>query len=336
MNTPHVSICIPTYQRPRLLEEAVRSCLAQTFGDYEVVITDNSPNDDSREMLRQFTDPRIRYYRNETNLGSHGNAERVLGLARGRHIKWLMDDDLMRPRFLERTVAAMDKYPSVGIVMAPMDLIDEAGKRIFPRFYFFRTMHHRYRYRVGDALVDRKTILRDFLTRDYPCCVPSGILFRREFFDRHGFNDPATDFAGDLDLCMRAALHYDFYYVDQVLSSWRYFQKNHTATLHKKGLPVHVFYYITRKILNDPQTRRLFAGEDWDGLVRRSHHFCSCRALLNVMAGIRARSPKLIADTFRLVLREDPYWRNRATLPLWALREIGSSFLPPAWPPPAE
>jgi glycosyltransferase involved in cell wall biosynthesis len=334
MSQPLVSICIPTYNRPALLREAVHSCLAQTFGDFEIVITDNSESDESERWIGHLNEPRVRYSRNERNIGGTGNFTKVLSLARGKYVKLLMDDDLIKPRFLSLTVAALEKQATAGVAMAPMDLIDAQGRHITPRFYAFRTMHYRYRYRVGDGLIDRKTLLRDFLTRDYPCCVPSGVLFRKEFFDRFGSNDPAADFAGDLDLCMRAALHYDFYYIDEVLSSWRYFPENHTATLHKTGFPIHVFYSITRKILSDPEAQRIFAGEDWRRLERDSYFFCTCRSLLNFHAAVRQMNPRLFAATLALIWREDPYRANLLRLPLFALREMWNSLLPDRLPPP--
>jgi len=334
MNSPAVSICIPTYNRPELLREAVRSCLAQTFSDFEIVITDNSSGDASERIITELNDPRIRYHRNERNIGGTANFTKALSLARGKYIKWLMDDDLMKPEFLALTVAALAKHPTAGVAMAPMDLIDAQGRRITPRFYVFRTMHYRYRYQVGDGLIDRKTLLRDFLTRDYPCCVPSGLLYRKEFFDRFGGSDPSADFAQDLDLCMRAALHYDFYYIDQVLSSWRYFTENHTATLHKAGFPIHVFYYITRKILSDPESRSIFAGEDWRRLEKASYFFCTCRSLLNFHAAVLQRSPRLLGKTLALIWREDPYRVNLIRMPLFLLRQVMSSLLASKLPPP--
>jgi glycosyltransferase involved in cell wall biosynthesis len=336
MSHPLVSICIPTYERPVLLREAVHSCLAQTFGDFEIVVTDNSTSDESERLIAQLGEPRIHYHRNERNIGGTGNFTKVLSLARGKYVKLLMDDDLIKPRFLELTVAALEKHATAGIAMAPMDLIDAQGRHITPRFYALRTMHYRYRYQAGDGLVDRKRLLRDFLTRDYPCCVPSGVLFRREFFDRYGVNDPAADFAGDLDLCMRAALHYDFYYIDEVLSSWRYFPENHTATLHRTGFPIHVFYYITRKILSDPEARRIFAGEDWGRLQRDSYFFCTCRSLLNFHAAVLQLNPRLFAATLALIWREDPYRANLLRLPLFALREMWNSLLPSSLPAPRQ
>ena len=336
MNAPVVSICIPTYNRPKLLGAAIRSCLLQTFSDFEIVVTDNSANDLSGKIVAAFNDPRLRYYRNDGNIGAHDNSVRSLSLARGRYVKWLMDDDLMNPDFLACTVEALERNPSAGVAMAPMALIDGAGRRIHPRFYTFRRMDYRYRYQVGDGLVGRRTILRDFLVRDYPCCVPSGVLFRREVFETVGALDPATDFAGDLDLCMRAALHYDFYYIDKVLSAWRYFPQNHTATLHQKGLPVQVFYYITRKILEDPAARALFVGEDWERLTRDSFFFCTCRALLNMQAAWHQRSLGLFGRTLARVWREDPYRVNLIRLPLFVIREIARSLFVSKTPPPRE
>jgi GT2 family glycosyltransferase len=336
MNPPLVSICIPTFNRPDLLKRAIQSCLVQTFQDFAIFVTDNSTNNESSEMIARLNDPRIHYFKNEKNLGPIGNTNRATSLADGKYVKVLMDDDLLRPRCLELMVSALEKFPNAGIAMAPMDIIDETGARIFPRFYLFRRMEYRYRYKVDDGLIDRRTILREFLTRDYPCCVPSGILFRAEIFRKFGLFDSAADFAIDLDKCMEAATEYDFYYIDQVLSSWRLMTNNHTASLHKKGLNIRAFYYITRKILQRPETLELFPARDRQQIVRDSIFFCSCRALLNVLAGIRARSPKLVWQTAQTIFREDKFAANKLRLPIFVLREVYVSIFPKRLPAPRE
>ena len=73
VSTPLVSICTPTYQRPELLRRAIASCLAQTCGDFEMVITDNSTDDRSGAVVAAFNDPRLRYHKNKTNLGPFAN-----------------------------------------------------------------------------------------------------------------------------------------------------------------------------------------------------------------------------------------------------------------------
>lgn len=336
MSNPLVSICIPTYQRPELLERAIRSCLAQTYPHFEILITDNSPDNASAERISRLNDARIFYHKNETNLGPCGNINRAAKLAKGDYVKLLMDDDLLKPRCLELMVAALEQNPSAGLAMAPMDLIDENDGRIFPRFYVFRKMACRYRYQAGDGLIGRKKILQDFLTKDYPCCVPSGVMWRRECFNRLGYFDPEADFAVDLDFCMRVAAHWDFYYIDQVLSSWRLLAVCHTATLHQTGMNIGAFYYITRKSLADETGMKLFNAAERQKLHRDAFFFCSSRALLNGLAGLRVRNPRLISDTIRTIFREDPYWRNKLRLPLFVIREIWISLFPKHIPPPRE
>ncbi|MEO5803436.1 MAG: glycosyltransferase family 2 protein [Verrucomicrobiota bacterium] len=336
MSTPLVSICTPTYNRPDFLERAIRSCLAQTYQNFEIIVTDNSTNDSSEKLISRLSDPRIRYFKNEKNLGPVGNTNRATALARGKYIKILMDDDLLKPRCLELMVEALEKNPSAGVAMAPMELIDVNDQRIYPRFYVFRKMEYRYRYRVGDGLVDKRTVLKDFLTRDYPCTVPSGVMMRAECFQRFGLFDEKADFAGDLDKVMQIATESDFYYIDQVLSSWRLMTDNHTASLHQSGLNIGAFYYITRKILEQTKALELFPADEREKIIRDSIFFCSCRALLNGLAGIRARSPKLILETIKTIFREDKYFVNKLRLPIFALREIFVSFFPKHQPPARE
>lgn len=335
MNPPLVSICIPTYNRPGYLSRAVASCLAQTYKNFEVIITDNSTNDDTKKLAATWTDPRVRYYSNNGNIGATESANRALSMATGKYVKFLMDDDLIKPRALELMVKAMEENPSVAIATSPMDLIDENDRRIFPKFYLFRTMHYRYRYQVGDGLIPRKRILRDFLTVDYPCVVPSGLLLRMEAVQRVGPASPEADFAGDLQVCMRLAREWDYYYIDEVLCSWRFIPEGHTPRLHQSGLKISVFYWISRETLDHPAVKEMFRDE-WDTFKRDSIFFCSCRALLNVLAGIRARSPKLIFTTIKTIFKNDEYIYNWLRLPLFVGREIFVSIFPRHDPPPRE
>jgi hypothetical protein len=200
-------------------------------------------------------------------------------------------------------------------------------------------MEYRYRYQVGDGLAEKKRVLLDFLTGrvgDYPCCVPTGILFRAEAFKLGLPFDKEADFAGDLDLCMKIAPHWDFYYIDQVLSSWRHTPINHTAQLHKQGLNLHAFYYVTRRCLANKAVQEIFGGE-WESLKRDSFLFCTWRgAVLNGLAALRARRPKLLLTTLQIIWREDPYRINFFRLPICAARQLLNSFFPPKRPPARE
>ncbi len=336
MSAPLVSICTPTYNRPDFLERALRSCLAQTYKNFELIVTDNSTNDLSEKMIERLADPRIRYFKNPKNLGPCGNTNRATSLVQGKYVKFLMDDDLLKPRCLELMVDALEKNPSAGVAMAPMELIDENDQRIFPKFYVFRTMLYRYRYQVGDGLIPKEKILKEFLTLDYPCCVPSGVMFRKEVFDKFGLFDEAADFGGDLDKCMQAATEYDFYYIDEVLSAWRHMVSNHTGSLHQTGLKITVFYYITNKILKQTRGLELYPAQERPRIIRDSIYFCSCRAFLNILAASRAKSPKLFLATLKTIFREDPYFYNKLRLPFFVFREVWVSLFPKKLPPARE
>jgi glycosyltransferase involved in cell wall biosynthesis len=330
-----VSICIPTYNRPDYLRRAVESCLAQTCSDFEIVITDNSTNDETSRLAATWTDPRIRYFKNEGNIGATGSANRAVTLAEGKYIKFLMDDDLLKPRCLELLVKGMEANPSAGVAMAPMDLIDGNDRRIFPRFYVFRKMHYRFRYQVGDGLVDHERILKDFLTRDYPCTVPSGIMFRTSALREAGPFSAEADFAGDLEMCMRLATSWNFYYVDEALTSWRFLPAHHTGRLHQEGLDIDIFYWVTQKSLDNKLVQETFR-DDWKKMVRDSLFFCSCRALLNGLAGLRTRNPKLIINTIKTIMRKDRDPVNWLRLPLFVIHQIWISIFPARLPPPRE
>jgi glycosyltransferase involved in cell wall biosynthesis len=339
MNKPLASFCIPTYNRPEFLRRTIQSCLAQTYPHFEIIITDNSTNDESARMAAAFNDPRIRYYSNNGNIGSFANHTRVVSLPQGKYLQILADDDLLKPKFLELMIDAFEKNPSTGVVMAPMELIDENDKRIFPKFYLIHTMRYRYRYQVGDGLIDRQRLLRDYLTGragDYPCCVPSGILYRAEAFKDALPLDQKSDFAGDLDICMKIAPRWDFYYIDEVLSAWRYTPTNHTARLHKEGLPIQSFYYVTRRCLGNKAVQEIFRDE-WAQLNRDSLLFCSWRsAVLNGLAALRGRNPKLLLNTISTIYKEDPYPTNLLRLPISAVKQVFNSFFPPQRPPARE
>lgn len=130
--TPRVSIGLPVYNGADFIAAAVDSLLAQTYGDFELVISDNASTDDTERLCRERAaiDSRVRYFRNETNLGAMRNFNRVFQLAQGEYFKWAAHDDLLEPAYLERCVAALDADASLVLVYPRSRDIDEAGNTI--------------------------------------------------------------------------------------------------------------------------------------------------------------------------------------------------------------
>ncbi len=127
---PKVSVCIPTYNTARYLLEAIESVLAQEFDDYELVICDNASTDETPEICRSYTDPRIRYCRFEELVNQAGNFNRCLKEACGEFITLLHSDDLLLPGFLADRVSRLERNPGPGFVFGAVEIIDEKGERI--------------------------------------------------------------------------------------------------------------------------------------------------------------------------------------------------------------
>lgn len=120
MRAPRVTIGIPIYNGAATLEAAVRPLLAQTFRDFEVLLSDNASTDATPNIIAQLVqaDSRVRSVRHRVNLGANGNYSFVARNARGELLKWASASDCVAPTFLERCVAALDANPD-AVLAAP-------------------------------------------------------------------------------------------------------------------------------------------------------------------------------------------------------------------------
>jgi glycosyltransferase involved in cell wall biosynthesis len=127
---PRVSVGMPVYNREKYVGAAIEAHLCQTYGDFELIITDNASTDHSEEICRAYAarDSRIRYHRNPQNLGATGNYRRCFELSTAEYFRWTPSDDLVSPNLLERAVGVLEADPSVLVAYGRTRLIDSAGK----------------------------------------------------------------------------------------------------------------------------------------------------------------------------------------------------------------
>lgn len=129
---PRVSIALPVYNGERYVARTIESLLSQTFGDFELIITDNASTDATGDICRAFAarDARVRYHRAEQNCGVAANFRWGYELATAPYFKWQAADDLCAPTFLEKCVAALDADPSVILAFAQTLIIDENDQAV--------------------------------------------------------------------------------------------------------------------------------------------------------------------------------------------------------------
>lgn len=127
---PRVSIGLPVYNGENYLALAIDSLLAQTYQDFELIISDNASTDRTEAICRDYAsrDARIRYVREQENRGAAWNFNRLVDLARGEYFTWAAHDDLRAPNWLQRCVEMLDSDWSAVLCFTRHQPIDADGK----------------------------------------------------------------------------------------------------------------------------------------------------------------------------------------------------------------
>jgi len=195
---PLVSVIIPTHNRRRWLEEAVRSVLDQTFRDFEIIVVDDGSMDGTRDMLEGFGD-RVNVLVQER---SGVSAARNLGIkeAKGPLIGFLDSDDLWLERKLEVQAAHFQAHPK-SLICQTEEVWIRKGIRVNPKVY--------HKKRSGD-------IFRISLER---CMVsPSAVMLRRDLLDDVGVFDTSMEACEDYDLWLRVTCRHPVALIEEPLT----------------------------------------------------------------------------------------------------------------------
>jgi glycosyltransferase involved in cell wall biosynthesis len=130
---PLVSIVLPTYNGARYLAQSIESCLAQTLGDWELILVDDCSTDETPRIIERYVarDPaRVRSIRNDPNRRLPGSLNVGFAAARGQLLTWTSDDNLYRPNALAEMAAFLREHPEVDFVYADSTVIDENGQPV--------------------------------------------------------------------------------------------------------------------------------------------------------------------------------------------------------------
>lgn len=123
-----VSIGIPTYNRASsYLRYALQSAVSQTYKNIEIIVSDNCSPDNTESVVKEFNDPRIRYYRQRENIGPLNNRNFCLEQSRGQYFVIVMDDDLIDSDFVSTCMNAVKDRGEIGVILTGMRVIDSDG-----------------------------------------------------------------------------------------------------------------------------------------------------------------------------------------------------------------
>ncbi len=198
---PKVSVLMPLYKTDAVhLREAIQSVLDQTFTDFELLLLDDCPQDDRSAIVAEFNDPRIRYEKNERNMGISPSRNKLIDMAQGEYLATMDHDDISLPERLEKQVSYLDTHPDVGVVSGRTRMLGSG-----------RTT----RYPVDDA--DIKLSLMSGCA-----LIHSTSMIRKSVLDAHGIRyeerfSPSEDWA----MWCRLIPHTKFHNIPEVIFCYR-------------------------------------------------------------------------------------------------------------------
>lgn len=237
---PRVSVGVPVYNGEDFLSFALDSVLAQAFQDFELLICDNASTDRTQQICREYAsrDARVRYFRNEKNLGIAPNQNRLAGLAAGEYFVWIAHDDGCTPEYLARCVEILDQNPDVVVCYSKtFDIGDDSSP-------ISRDNAHRRNEVPSEQLASDSPVLRkrfhDLIQLSHQCEPDYGVI-RMKVLKKTGLHGRFAD--SDRVLLAELALHGRFHYIREPL----FLHREHT------GRSVHAYpSRQSRTVLMDP------------------------------------------------------------------------------------
>ena len=170
---PRITIGLPVFNRENYIADALDSLLAQTFQDFEIIITDNASTDKTGGICEEYAknDKRITYVRNKENIGSPENFNKVFKFAAGEFFKWAASDDVCDPHFLQQCVDVFDKNKSTVLCFPKEIAIDDNGNIIPGYMDVYEKLPH-----LSDA--DPIKRFRDVTLKHHACYSVFGLIRR--------------------------------------------------------------------------------------------------------------------------------------------------------------
>ena len=208
---PLVSVAVPVYNGEALIKTTLESVLAQTFEDFELLISDNASDDGTREICESIAgdDRRVRYVRNSQNIGQNQNFRQVLTIFEGSMVRLMSVGDLIEPTYLEATVDAMTRRPGAAVATTYQQHVADDGTAFYEEYTGPRP--------DSEDPIERLDVMLRLLTESPLWIDPVYSLIQRRALDRTDLIRPIR--FGDQVFAAELALAGPFVHVPEMLAT---------------------------------------------------------------------------------------------------------------------
>lgn len=214
---PLVSILIPVYNAEKTISKCISCAINQTYENIEIIVIDDCSKDNTINIISTFNNPKIKFYRNEHNLGLSENWNECLRKSNGKFVHYLHCDDLISEDCIEKKVNIIANNDNVNLVFNATKIINENDKVIYKRNYFNK-----------NKLFDGNKLAHKSFTSSNIFGEPSNVLFRKSILTKTGMFSN-TKYTLDWEMWIKIACLGSCYYINEYLSQYRISKTNLTS-----------------------------------------------------------------------------------------------------------
>jgi glycosyltransferase involved in cell wall biosynthesis len=226
--TPQISIILPTFNGEKYITESIKSCLDQSFSDFELIIVNDCSSDNTLSIIESFleSDSRIRIINNQKNLQLPGSLNIGFQSARGKYFTWTSDDNIFKKNALEVLIDSITKNNSPDIVYSSYNIIDEKGSFI-----------SKYGGNPEELIFQN--------------IIGACFLFKKNVFVQLSGYDEMKYTVEDYDFWLRALKYFNFKYIDEVLYSYRRHDKSISNEIYQNTTVYNQFIELHKKTFKE-------------------------------------------------------------------------------------
>lgn len=247
-----ISVCIPTYNSEKHIEDCINSVLTQTYNNIEIIISDNNSEDETVKIIKNMNLKNLKLHVNKFNVGMVENFNILSKLAKGKYIKFLASDDKLDKNFIVKSIEPFHKFDNLVLVSTAKSVIDGHSKIIFKKISNLKTGFY-----TGDKII--KKIL--FSSRN-PIGEPSASLVKREIFEKVGGFKSPFPMTLDIDFWISILKYGNLYFIDEPLAYFRVHKNSYSVQknankeyrdwikikLSEKEISFYQYFYILIKL----------------------------------------------------------------------------------------
>jgi glycosyltransferase involved in cell wall biosynthesis len=286
VDNPKISVIMSVYNGERYLKEAIESILGQTFTDFEFIIVDDASTDSSPEIMRSYSDTRIRIIKNRTNIGLTRSLNMALEQAHGELVARQDDDDISLPERFAKQIRYFMEHPETAVLGTSIYIIDENGGK------------------QGKRILSEDPSINNFQGGWF---AHGSVMFQSQIVRRLGGYNELFRYSQDFDLWLRIARHYPVRGLPQLLYMLRFHDENLQFTNRIEGV---LYRLLALRMSLEELDEEIFKDIKDNGIRSFQHHLNKGEQIFfhKSMAHmhVQANDMKLARAEYRRALKLSP------------------------------